>query len=130
MKCNWVLKAARLLTTDWAAAIINGSLLEETLIKSAWKKPNLVADDVHNDCPVANIPFISKLVVANQLRALLGETNALDLFQSRFRPHHVMEMALVALQDALQGRPIRAKRPCWSSSTYQWPLILSTTVSS
>ena len=68
------------------------------------KKTNLPVDDINNYQPVANVPFLSKLVgrvVADHFQALLEETNALDPFQSGFRPHHGIEMALITLQDVL-----------------------------
>ena len=72
----------------------------------------MAADDINNYRPVANIPFIGKLVervVANQLHALLEETGALDPFQSVFRPHRGTETALVTLQDDLLREANRGK---------------------
>ena len=118
----WLLKAGRLLTTEWIEAIISGYLLEgrvpltlkETLIKLIQKKLNLTADDIKYR-PVSNIPFIGKLVervVADQFQAFLEEIDALDPFQSGFRPCHGMEMALVTLQYDLLREGDRAKCPC------------------
>ena len=59
-----------------------------------------------------NGPVLSKLVErvgANQLQALLEETDALDPFQSVFRPCYGMEMALVTLQDDLLREVNRGK---------------------
>ena len=59
-----------------------------------------MADDIGNYRPVANVSFLSKVVervVADHLQALLDETNALEPFQSGFRPCHGMEKALVTL---------------------------------
>ena len=61
--------------------IINGSLqegkvplaLKETLIRP-FRKPNLVADDIGNYRPVANVSFLRKVVervVADELQTLL-----------------------------------------------------------
>ena len=54
-------------------------------------------------------------MLANQLQALLDEIDALDPFQSGFRPRHGMETALVALQDDLlreaDGQNVLARPP-------------------
>ena len=48
-------------------------------------------------------------MVANQVQALLDETSALDPFQSRFRPHHSMKMALFPLHDEPLGEADSSK---------------------
>ena len=106
--------------------------LKEMLIRPIRKKPSLVVDNIGNYRPVTKISFLSKLVervVADQLQALLDETNALDPFQLGFRPHHGTEMALVTLSDDLL-RLTGIKCLCWSSSISQPPLIPSTMISS
>ena len=57
----WLIKAARPITSGGATAIINRSL-QETVIRSIMKKPNLVADDIGNYRPVVNVSFLSKVV--------------------------------------------------------------------
>ena len=87
-------------------------MAQETLIRSIKKKPHLVADDIGNYRPIANVSFLSKVVervVADQLQTLLDETNALHLFQSGFRLCHGMEMALVSLFDDLLREADRGK---------------------
>lgn len=49
------------------------------------------------------------MVVADQLQGLLDETDALNPFHSRFRPHHGTRTALVALQDDLLRHADRGK---------------------
>ena len=49
------------------------------------------------------------MVVADQLQAHLDETEALDPFQSGFRPRHDTEMQLVALHDDLLREADRGK---------------------
>ena len=64
----------------------------------------MATDDIGNYRPVTNVSFLSKVVervVADQLQALLDETNALDPFQSGFRLCYGTEMALVTLMDDL-----------------------------
>ena len=71
-----------------------------------------MADNISNYRIITNVSFLSKVVervVANQLQALLDETNALDPFQSGFRLCHSMEMALVALFDDLLREADRGK---------------------
>ena len=63
------------------------------------KKTSMAVDNIRNYRPIANVSFLSKVVesvLADQLQALLDETNALDPFQSGFRPRYGMETALVA----------------------------------
>ena len=106
----WLSKAGRPITSEWAMAIINGYLqedkvpfvLKETLIIPLRKKLSLAADNIGNYRPIANVSFVSKVVervVANQLQALLDETNALDPFQSSFKPCRGTETILVTLFD-------------------------------
>ncbi|KAF7239088.1 Sodium-dependent phosphate transporter 2 [Varanus komodoensis] len=78
--------------------------LKEAVIRPVLKKASLDPEMATNYRPVANIPFLGKLlerVVAGQLQALLDETDYLDPFQSGFRPGYSTESALVALYDDL-----------------------------
>ena len=106
--------------TECATAIINGSLqesrvplaLKETLIRPIRMKLNLAVDNIGNYRPVANVSFLSKVVervVADELQALLDDTNALDLFQLGSRLRHGMEMVLVSLLDDLLREADRGK---------------------
>ncbi|KAF7254640.1 putative RNA-directed DNA polymerase from transposon BS [Varanus komodoensis] len=76
----------------------------EAVIRPVLKKASLDPEMATNYRPVANIPFLGKVleqVVAGQLQALLDETDYLDPFQSGFRPGYSTESALVALYDDL-----------------------------
>ena len=89
--------------------------LKEAVIRPLLKKPNLDPEDVNNYRPVANIPFLGKVlerVFAGKLQALLNEMDYLDPFQSGFRPGFGMETALVALWDDLCRERDRGVRPC------------------
>ncbi|KAF7247602.1 Cytosolic 5'-nucleotidase 3A [Varanus komodoensis] len=96
----------------WILEVVNASLregrvpapLKEAIIRPVLKKASLDPEMATNYRPVANIPFLGKVlerVVAGQLQALLDETDYLDPFQSGFRPGYSTESALVALYDDL-----------------------------
>ncbi|KAF7238180.1 Complement C1q-like protein 3 [Varanus komodoensis] len=76
----------------------------EVVVRPVLKKASLDPEMATNYRPVANIPFLGKVlerVVAGQLQALLNETDYLDPFQSSFRPRYGTESALVALYNDL-----------------------------
>ncbi|KAF7251094.1 28S ribosomal protein S6, mitochondrial, partial [Varanus komodoensis] len=64
-------------------------VLGQVAVRPVLKKASLDPEVAANYRPVANIPFLGKVleqVVAGQLQALLEETDYLDSFQSGFRP--------------------------------------------
>ncbi|KAF7254734.1 RNA-directed DNA polymerase from mobile element jockey [Varanus komodoensis] len=76
----------------------------EVVVLPVLKEASLDPEMATNYRPVANIPFLGKVlewVVVGQLQALLDETDYLDPFQSGFRPGYGTESALVALYDDL-----------------------------
>ncbi|KAF7244397.1 Low-density lipoprotein receptor-related protein 8 [Varanus komodoensis] len=78
--------------------------LKEVVVRPVLRKASLDPEMATDYRPVANIPFLGKVlerVVAGQLQALLDETDYLDPFQSGFRPGYGTESALVALYDDL-----------------------------
>ena len=92
---------------EWTILIISvsflGPLSPKGDIDQAYPKETK-PDDWNNYRPIDNVSFMSKLeerAVADQMQALLDDSDALNLFQSSFRLYHGMEMTLVALQDAL-----------------------------
>lgn len=77
--------------------------LKETVVRPLLKKTSLDPENL-NYKPVANIPFFSKflkMVVANQLQAILDQTDYIDPFQLRFRAGFSTETASPALYDDL-----------------------------
>ncbi|KAF7252275.1 Succinate dehydrogenase assembly factor 3, mitochondrial [Varanus komodoensis] len=96
----------------WILEVVNASLregrvpapLKEAVVRPVLKKASQDPEMATNYRPVANIPFLGKVleqVVVGQLQALLDETDYLDPFQSGFRPGYGTESALVALYDDL-----------------------------
>ncbi|XP_061450026.1 uncharacterized protein LOC133369124 [Rhineura floridana] len=76
---SWLVKASRAVTTSWAKEVINASLregvvpgsLKEAVVRPLLKKPSLDPDILNNYRPVANVPFLGKVlerVVAGQLQ--------------------------------------------------------------
>ncbi|KAF7246131.1 Transmembrane protein 68 [Varanus komodoensis] len=109
---SWLLKKAKDGNGTWILEVVNASLrdgrvpapLKEVVVRPFLKKASLDPEVATNYRPVANIPFLGKVlerVVAGQLQALLDETDYLDPFQSGFRPEYSSESALVALYDDL-----------------------------
>ncbi|KAF7253346.1 hypothetical protein EYD10_01268 [Varanus komodoensis] len=109
---SWLLKKAKDGIGTWILEVVNASLrdgrvlssLKEAVVRPVLKKASLDPEVAANYRPVANIPFLGKVlerVVAGQLQAFLDETDYLDPFQSGFRPGYGAESALVALYDDL-----------------------------
>ncbi|KAF7241018.1 RNA-directed DNA polymerase from mobile element jockey [Varanus komodoensis] len=109
---SWLINNSKHGIGTWILEVINTSLregrvsapLKEAVVRPVLKKASLDPEMATNYRPVANIPFLGKVlerVVAGQLQALLDETDYLDPFQSGFRPGDGTESALVALYDDL-----------------------------
>ncbi|KAF7247075.1 putative RNA-directed DNA polymerase from transposon BS [Varanus komodoensis] len=109
---SWLIDNAKHRIGTWILEVVNASLresqvpapLKEAVVRPVLKKASLYPEMATNYRPVANIPFLGKVleqVVAGQLQALLEETDYLDPFQSGFRPRYSTESALVALYDDL-----------------------------
>ncbi|KAF7244472.1 VWFA and cache domain-containing protein 1 [Varanus komodoensis] len=109
---SWLINNSKHGSGTWILEVVNASLregrvpapLKEAVIRPVLKKASLDPETATNYRPVANIPFLGKVlerVVAGQLQALLDETDYLDPFQSGFRPGYSTESALVALYDDL-----------------------------
>ncbi len=74
------------------------SALKLSYVRPYLKKPDLDKEAYANYRPVANIPFLSKIiekVVSTQVYTYLLENNLIPSFQSAFRRHHSTETALV-----------------------------------
>ena len=66
------------------------------------KKPSLCVNSLKNFCPIANLPFLGKViekVVAAQLSSHLSAHSIHDPMQSAYRPGHSMETVLLRIQD-------------------------------
>ena len=75
---------------------------KRALIRPLLKKPSLDAMDMKNFRPVANLPFLSKIVekcVARQLNSFLQEFDLFPQFQSAYRENHSVETALLRVQN-------------------------------
>ncbi|XP_063971413.1 uncharacterized protein LOC129268470 isoform X2 [Lytechinus pictus] len=68
------------------------------------KKPSLETKDFKNNRPIANLPFLSKVlerIVAAQLRTHLDEKGLFPPNQSAYRHFHFTETALIKVQNDL-----------------------------
>ena len=89
-------------------AIVNTSIcsgtvpveLKESIITPIYKKKQLPINELSSYRPVAQMPFIAKLLerhVSKHLRIFLENNNINDLFQSAYRPNHSTETAVVKI---------------------------------
>ncbi|KAI4879259.1 hypothetical protein NFI96_003947 [Prochilodus magdalenae] len=70
------------------------------------KKPSLDSSDVSSYRPVSLLPFLSKILecaVYNQLSFFLSQNQLQDINQSRFKPAHSIETALIAVTERLHA---------------------------
>ena len=89
-------------------AIVNASIcsgtvpveLKESVITPIYKKKQLPINELSSYRPVAQMPFIAKLLerhVSKHLRIFLENNNINDLFQSAYSPNHSTETAVVKI---------------------------------
>ena len=78
------------------------SRLKHAVITPLLKRSGLPVDDYASYRPTTNLPYASKVLelhVSAQLRLHLQHNNIGDPFQSVYRPSHIVETAIVSIQD-------------------------------
>jgi len=78
------------------------SELKTAVVRPSLKKPRLDAEELANYRPIANLPFISKLIektAAAQLNDYLSANELLEENQSAYRANHSTETALLHVYD-------------------------------
>ncbi|KAF7244332.1 hypothetical protein EYD10_09255 [Varanus komodoensis] len=126
---SWFINNSKHRIGTWILEVVNTSLregrvsapLKEAVVQLVLKKASLDPEMATNYRPVANIPFLGKVlerVVAGQLQALLDETDYLDPFQSGFRPRYVAFDTIDhgILPDRLAGLGVRGTALQWFRS--------------
>jgi hypothetical protein len=111
---TWLLKRCVSSLIPAITAILNRILecgmpmcLKQSIIRPLLKKRDLDSEDFNSYRPVANLPFLSKLVervVARRLIDYLESRNKLSPFQHAYRSSHSCETALLCmLNDAFEA---------------------------
>ncbi|KAF7246241.1 RNA-directed DNA polymerase from mobile element jockey [Varanus komodoensis] len=103
---SWLINNAKHGIGIWILEVVNASLregrvpasLKEAVVRPVLKKASLDPEMATNYRPVANIPFLGKVL---ERVVAVDETDYLDPFQSGFRPGYGTESALVTLYDDL-----------------------------
>ena len=78
------------------------TLLKTSLVRPKLKKPDLKPDLLANYRPIANIPFLSKVLeksAAIQVHNYLNDNDLLPALQSAYRKYHSTETALLRVTD-------------------------------
>ena len=95
-----------------ATVIINISLstgsvpkqLKQPVVIPLLKKPGLDTNDLKHFRPVANLPFLSKVlekIVLRQFQKHLSDNSLLEMHQSAYRKDHSTETAVLSVLDCL-----------------------------
>jgi len=82
------------------------SCMKEALIKPLLKKEGLDPKDTRNYRPIANLPFLSKVierVIAKQLQDHMHKHHLHDPLQSAYKPRHGTESALLRIKNDIDS---------------------------
>ena len=106
---SWLLKKCLDQLLPTITKIVNISLskgifpscYKNAIIRPLLKNYNLNQDDLKNYRPVANLPFVSKIIekaVCDKIDLHIGSNNLHEKFQSAYRKCHSTETALIRTQ--------------------------------
>jgi hypothetical protein len=122
---TWMLKESLDVLSPVITAIINKSL-STGIVPSSFKiahitpllkKSNLDPENLQNYRPIANLPFIFKVlerVVATQIKVYLNTYNLFSTKQSAYRQCHSTETALLRVSNDLLLKSGQRSRSCFN----------------